>query len=212
MNANAKTQIKRNRQSIRLAQIVGAVGVFFLMLFGLTASAGHAQEHKLYDWTVCITTQHLERQFKFKESRFENKVDRLDADIYYLDHENEANPYESLWYCDGKPLGLELFNRFSVEKGHGICIRVKHKNGDPEESEMKAAANAILRVWVDARLNQSASFVVKVPASSFYQIVDELRMQGMTRLQNPTDITVNDPLTLLVQAESSGASERMVYR
>ncbi len=200
--------------SRRALSLIGMFVVFISLLFSTNNAPGCAEVNTLYDYTICITTQHLERQFKFKGSQLEDKIDRLDADVYDKDNEQNKAPYKSLWYSQGKPLGLEMFNTLAVEKGHGVCILIKHKTSAPTQAEMKAAANAILRLWVDARLNQSAVIVVKVPGDSFYSIIEDLRNQGMEvalEVQNGAD--VNDPMTLLLESDAAGQKhQRLSYR
>ncbi len=192
-----------------------ALGMLIALALSTAASTipTYADQGPLYDWTVSIRTQHLERQFKYAGSKISDKVDRLDADIYDRDNEKNARPYESLWYFEGKPLGLELFNRFFVERAHGVCIRITHKTATPAESELRAAANAILRVWVDAQINQSASFIVKVPSNSFYTIISYLQNMGMERgAELPPEQLATTPMTLLVQSELPGQEQRLTYR
>ena len=200
--------------SRRVLSLIGMMAVLTSLFFCNINAANSANEDTFYDYTICITTQHLERQFKFKGSQFEDKIDRLDADVYDKDHEENSAPYKSLWYAQGKPLGLEMFNQLAVEKGHGVCVRIKHKTQNPSEAEIKAAANAILRMWVDARMNQSAVIVVKVPGDSFYSIIENLRNQGMTAASEAGDAEQNnEPMTLLIQSESAGQKhQRLAYK
>src|SRR5947208_3542065 len=120
----------------RRLTLLGIIAAVMLSICGPTSAPTYAEEAPLYDWTVSIKTQHLERQFKFEGSRLKDKVDRLDADIYYRDNEKEANPYESMWYYEGQPLGLELFNKFFIQKGQGVCIRIKHATANPTDAEL----------------------------------------------------------------------------
>jgi hypothetical protein len=200
--------------SRRVSSLIAMMVVLASMLVSSNNAPSSAEVDKLYDYTICLTTQHLERQFKFKGSQLEDKIDRLDADVYVKDDEENASPYKSMWYAQGKPLGLEMFNQLAVEKGHGVCLRVKHKTAQPSQAEVKAAANAILRMWVDARLNQSAVIVVKVPGDSFYSIIDDLRNQGMDvapELELGADS--KDSMTLLIESDSVGQKhQRLTYR
>lgn len=196
----------------RISSLITTILVLVSMLASSNATCS-AKVGDLYDYTICMTTQHLERQFKFKGSQFQDKIDRIDADVYDKDNEQNATPYKSLWYSQGKPMGLEMFNRLSVEKGHGVCLRIKHKTNNPTQEEMKAAANAILRLWVDARLNQSAVIIVKVPGDSFYTIIEDLRNQGMDIAQEPNGWDVNEPMTLLIESDAVGQKhQRLAYR
>lgn len=198
----------------RALSLITMMGIFAGLLFSTNNAPSSAQEAKLYDYTICVTTQHLDRQFKFKGSQMEDKIDRLDANVYDKDNEENSSPYKSLWYSQGKPLGLEMFNHLAVERGHGVCLRVKHKNANPSQAEMKAAANAILRLWVDARLNQSAVVVVKLPGDSFYQIIDDLRNQGMDVAQKAElGGEIAESMTLLIESDAVGQKhQRLCYR
>ncbi|MBX9686982.1 MAG: hypothetical protein K2X27_09785 [Candidatus Obscuribacterales bacterium] len=198
----------------RVVSLIEMTFVLVLLLLNTGNAAKSANEDTFYDYTICVTTQHLERQFKFKGSQFENKIERLDADVYDKDNEQNSVPYKSLWYWQGKPLGLEMFKHLPVERGHGVCLRIKHKTSNPSEAEKKAAANAILRLWVDARLNQSAVITVKVPGDSFYSIIENLRLQGMDVAAEAKDgEDINESMTLLIESEAIGQKhQRLAYR
>lgn len=199
--------------SRQVSSLIGIMVVLVSLFISSSNMSSLADIDELYDYTICITTQHLERQFKFKGSMLENKVDRLDADVYDKDNEGNAAAYKSLWYSEGKPLGLEMFNRLAVERGRGVCLKIKHKTQNPSQAEMRAAANAILRLWVDARLNQSAVIIVKVPGDSFYSIIEDLRNQGMEPAAPVQNGTENNPMSLLIESDSAGQKhERLCYR
>jgi len=133
---------------------------------------------QLYDWTVRIQTQRLDRQFNYGNSKLRNLIDRLDVDYYTGDDEGNNKAYESLWYFDGKPLGLERFGPFDIPKAEGICIKVEHAKTSPTREECKDAANMILRMLLEAHVNQSAVITIKVPQQTFDQVVAQLQIQG----------------------------------
>lgn len=171
-----------------------------------------SEDALFYDWTVNIQTQHLDRQFQYEGSTLKDKIDRLDVDIYYRDDKSTSTAYESLWYFEGKPLGLELFNKFFVKPGQGVCVSVTHRSNTPSAEEMNAAANAIMRIWVDSQLNQNAVIMVRVPQRSFSSIVSSLQRQGMVETPNVSpDQLKNIPKRLYVESEPRGLEQRLNY-
>lgn len=174
-----------------------------------TSTPSYAEEGaSLYDWTMCIQTQRLERQFEYDRSNLRD-VDRLDVDFYTKDEEEKAVEYESLWYHKGRPIGLERFNPLLIPRGQNICIRVTHKTDSPTNEETQAAGNMILRVMLDAQLNQSAIQTVKVPQRSFWTIINYLHSKGcVTAPQNQQG---NVKILLHIESEPKGQTEDLNY-
>jgi hypothetical protein len=166
-----------------------------------------------YDWTVRAETQELERYFEYTNSHL-RPLDRIVIDYYPGENEKSSATYEKLWYHDGKPLGLERLQSLGVTRGENICLRITHHNAHPAPGEYKAAANAILRIWLDAHLNKNQLVVVKVPdAQSLDAIKDELTLKQNLIVVAPAN--AEDPqkttMTLLIVSEADGQKVNLAY-
>lgn len=168
-------------------------------------------DQKPYDWTMDIKTQQLERQFDYPGSTLKPVV-KTEMQYYPTAAEDTKTKYEYIWYANGKPLGLERLHKLEITEGDGISIRVLHKTNSPTSGEFKAAANAVLRVLVDAYLNKNAVVTVRVPADSFNGITNELRNNPHINTGwGGADDPVDSSLPIFVQAEPSGQTLQLYY-
>ena len=165
-----------------------------------------------YDWVFQVETKPLPKQFEYQGSPLK-PIEKIDIKYHPAKEADNKTTYEYLWYHDGKPLGLERTKKFDLPQGDSIAIQVKHKNGSSTTGEEKAAANAILRVTLDAYLNKNAVALVKLPADSFYDISGHLQSQG---LQVAPDMAaegtpLQSSLTLFLVSEPDGIKQTL-YR
>lgn len=169
----------------------------------------------LYDWTIAIQTQKLDRQFKYRNSKLTD-IERVDVDYYDKDNVNSPNHvvYESLWYNKGKALGLEKFAEFLIPKGESMSIYVSHKTPNPSNEELQAAANMIMRAWLQAQLNQDAVVTVRVPQQSYSQIVNYLITEQHMVVTPPAmpEEDVNIPMQLTVETYPKGQNITLNYQ
>jgi hypothetical protein len=173
------------------------------------AGAGH-------DWTVRLSTQQLAQAFSYKGAAL-FPVDRIDA-TYYKNDQSSSVKYEKLWYHAGKPVGLERQGAFGnasgqgIPAGEGVFIEVINKNGMPQDGELKAAANAIMRIWIDAYLNHSPLITVKVPAHSFNSIEGYLETQRCVEIPaGNVEQTRTGTMNFLLISEPKGLKAKMAY-
>ncbi|HEY9785477.1 MAG TPA: hypothetical protein V6D17_08760 [Candidatus Obscuribacterales bacterium] len=99
-----------------------------------------------------------------------------------------------------------------MPKGSGVCIQISHKNDRPESGEVKAAANMILRLWVDAQVNNLPIVLVKVPSQSFNSIISELQMVNCSQVPEGV-LEDGQPavMSLLIVTERDGQKARLKY-
>ncbi|MBC7998341.1 MAG: hypothetical protein IAF58_10380 [Leptolyngbya sp.] len=130
-----------------------------------------------YDWVVQVQTQELKRQFEYQGSTL-NPIQKLEVQWYPPKKEDEKTPYEHLWYHDGRAYGMEKQHKLDLPEGEAIAIEIKHKNQDATASEKKAAANAIVRLALDAYINKNPVPTIKVPIDSFGAVSSHLQSMG----------------------------------
>jgi hypothetical protein len=198
----------------RQAQIVTTLCTMLLSsLTSFTPVVSAAADiNRGYDWTVKVETEQLERYFEYTNSNL-RPFDRTTIQYYPGDNEAMSKAYEKLWFHDGKPLGLERMQPFGVTRGENICLRVKHHSPKPTPGEMKAAANTILRIWLDAYVNKNQLAVVKVPdGQSLHGIADELlKKQNLQLMPDFGEKPVNSTMTLTIVSEEDGQRINLAY-
>jgi hypothetical protein len=170
------------------------------------------------DWTIQLETEQLTEKFSYKGSTL-YPVDKIEVSCIKADS-SSTQKYEKLWYHDGKAVGIERDHAFGgtnggigIPLGDGICVNVVSKNGhSAHESESKAAANAIMRIWVDSYMNQSPLVNVQVPAQSFHSIAGYLLTQKCIEV-SPDNIEKprNESMTMLLISNPEGLKMKLAY-
>jgi hypothetical protein len=130
-----------------------------------------------YDWVLQVETTQLKRQFEYKGSTL-NPVEKLEVVWYPTKDQNKKTKYELMYYHEGRPFGMEKLHKLEIDQGDGVAIEIKHKDNNASEAEKKDAANAVLRLALDAYLNRNPLAAVKVPADSFESVSDKLKELG----------------------------------
>lgn len=195
-----------------VAGLVTVAGLASAMAMTATPSARADLVDLPYDWVFQVETKPLPKQFEYQGSPLK-PVEKIDIKYHPAKSADDKTTYEYLWYHDGKALGLERAKKFDIPQGDSIAIQVKHKNDSSTAGEEKAAANAILRVTLDAYLNKNAVALVKLPSDSFYDISGHLQSQG---LQVAPDMAaegtpLESSLTLFLVSEPEGIKQTL-YR
>lgn len=188
-------------------------------LFGLLtiSSAPQAMADNMvsqpYDWVMLLETKALDRQFQYQGSTLK-KIEKVQVTYYPTKDEENKSKYEFLWFNQGKAVGLEKQKKLDIPQGEGVCLRVKHASDSPTPEEKKAAANAILRLAVDAFINKNPVVQVRLPNASYGEIVSELYNRGMQEAPNSSDDFNNgfsSNLTLYIYSENEGM-KTVLYR
>ena len=134
-----------------------------------------------YNWVITIKTEQLDGEFNYSGSKLKPVVKGSVSYASVDDIDNDFK-YEDLWFCQGKPYGLERNGPLAIPRGDGVAIRVIHTddhgtidNHATTQDELAAAADSILRIVVDAQINQNIVHTIIVPASSFQGICQSLQ-------------------------------------
>lgn len=157
---------------------------------------------KDYDWIVLVKTKKLERQFQYEGSTLKNVVECKVT--YKKKDDNEFHDYESLWYVDGKPFGLERRSKFEVvTAGEGICLQIEHEGGTPSDDEFKAAANMIARILVDCHTNRNPLEMIEVRDDSFNRISQEMQNHGWAEFHAQGEQGVQVDVNIYIRAKDN---------
>lgn len=194
-----------------LRTLLSILGCFALCLWlALPAAADKVQ--RPFDWTVVIQTQQLDRQFEYQGSTLKPVVE---TKVLYYHNEDSSNsqPYETMWYHDGKALGLERLHNFGIDKGDGLAVNIIHKTSSPTIEEKRSAAAALLHIVLDAYRNKNAVQLVTVPAGSFDELSNELQNKHnfITQTGNSTDHPISTGINLFLQSDPPGRTQTLYY-
>ncbi len=175
--------------------------------FAITASAtiiatiaapGLNQPH---DWTMELKTRQMPLQFEYQGSTLKPVV-KTELKFYHVGQEENKTLYEYLWYANEKTLGLERKAKLTIAPGENVAIIVSHESESPPESEVVAAAKAVMNAVLDIEVNQSMVATIKVPTSSFNTICSEIEQYNFHPGSSNPNEEVNSDLCLFVESEA----------
>jgi hypothetical protein len=162
-----------------------------------------------YQWLVTIETEAIANQFRYKDSKLAPLVK---ARISYAraDGSDTAN-YEKLWFCSGRAYGLERLGPLNIDPGQGVAIRVVHQSTNPTEYDCQAAANSVIRMLLDLRINRDSLQLVVVPDESFAGITEQLFAEHFEVFRPPLLAPSQIAGALYIQDESNRHTETLHY-
>lgn len=192
---------------MRVKKIVIAVFAFVVVVCAASihrSQIAYASDPlvKDYDWIVLVKTKRLERQFQYQGSTLK---DVIECKVSYKQKDDDKfHDYESLWYVNGKPYGLERRAKFEeVKEGEGVCLQIDHEDGYPTEDEYKAAANMVARLLVDCHTNKNPLEVIETRDDSFSRITQELENHGWEPFQIQTDQFAQIKVNIYIRAKEN---------
>jgi hypothetical protein len=127
------------------------------------------------------------------------------------DGSSDNYQYETLWFSKGRAYGLERLGILNIGQGQSVAIKVVHKTKIPDESDFKAAANAILRIFLDVRISRNSLQSVVVPNDSFSPIIAALTEEHFAKFFAPIETPYQIAGALFMQDESYKQTATMCY-
>ena len=167
-----------------------------------------------FDWTIELKTKQLPHHFEYTNSHLHG-VEKIHVSYVHASDSSHPDPqpteYENLWYHSGKPLGLERLHKFEVIQGDSTSILVSHSGSSASDDECKAAANAVLRLILDANLNKNAVVNIRVPDDSFERIKQDLYNLGCQDGSGISDEGRATAINLFLQTDPDPHSTQILY-
>jgi hypothetical protein len=188
---------------LRVLLAGAATAVFFLV--SSPARAGWQP----YDWLFTVNIKSFPDQLRYAGSTL---CPFAKAYVSYAksDGSNEAD-YETLWFCKGKTYGLERVAPLSIAPGTGVAIKINFKSNPPGPSELRAAAQCILRLYLDTRLNKDAVQTIILPDGSFSDIITALGEEHFQIVNMQLEVPVQLASSMFLQDESDKHTQYMCY-
>lgn len=118
--------------------------------------------------------------------------------------------YEQLWYCDGKPLGMERTNGLDIPADKNVGIKIVQPNCASFD-ETKAASNVIMRLVLDVLKNRDKVSKVSVPSSSYNHVLMELQRRGGTVLPPGEKAPTNARVKFIIESESTTMKQHVYW-
>ncbi len=189
---------------------VGLRVLLFAAIMSFTTSIASnfsASANEPTEWTITVETEQLQRQFAYKGSNL-SPVAKVVVK-YSKNSEHDPKAFETLWYHNGNPIGMERSGKYGVNRGDLTYIQVLQKGRTEEEN--KAAAFTLMRLGLTTYLNLNPVATITVPAASLDAICDEMRHRKCEDLTNRADEAVHGIL-FNMESEPSGAEKKLVFK
>ncbi len=189
------------------------ISILFVLTNIVFVNSSFAEDRitRPFDWVVEIETKELAKQFEYTGSHLKPIV-KTHIVFYATVDEADKKSYEDIWYHNGKPCGLERLGNLTIRPGDGIAIKIKHKTDSPTEGEYKAAANAILRIILDANLNHNSVAIVTLPDGSYSPIISELRNQNAVDAPpHDADHPLESVVNIFLQSGTDGPTQTLYF-
>lgn len=161
------------------------------------------------DWIVRLQAEKLQRQFVYSGSTL-NKVAKVTIDYYKEDDPDKKTEYETLWFNDGKPIGLERKGDFKIPAGKSTKIQVSNKKETSPETQ-KAVADAVMRISLDAYRARTAIVSIQVPRDSFDGIVEAMNKLNCVTSQTGADEEDKSLMSFSIETENKGPSTNLYF-
>lgn len=120
-----------------------------------------------------------------------------------------SNPYEEFWYHHSRPIGQRRSRRAQMQANEQGALILRIKQGD-KGSNTAAAANCLVRLFLEARLQESIVAAVIVPEFCFEQVSSDLGQLNFFPVQSFTKATDGN-LTLRLLSDPPGGERHFYY-
>ncbi len=207
-----------------LSRCLTITASLFVLLLCLTLPASSGAS----DWVISISTKHIRSAFDYPDARlqpliratvkFEQGLERQSEDErklaeagYITEEAIPSTLYEDIYYSRSIPVGLRRFNTLAIRPGTPGTVKVLIGDSQFRQEEAHAAANAAVRIFLDAYLKKSALRMIVVTKDDFDLFVDGMQRYGFRRVQLSTQSLISAPIVVSVRSEPVGRAEYLSY-
>lgn len=191
-----------NQQKYRFLVAV-ALSLYFICF--LPARAGIAVPYKYLITIELVETDELNYDGSPLAPVTEALISCSDAD-----GSNEY-AYETIWYCKGQAYGLERHGDLEFGAGQPVAIKVVHKDQAPIQADFDAAANAIIRMFLDVNAGSNVFLYASVPDDSIAGIVASFSNEHFYAYTQEVDRPYQLSALMLIKNESGTSKTSVCY-
>jgi len=157
-----------------------------------------ADEDEWQEWQMTITPQKFQRYLDYPGSKLHPLTK---VTVTYMQPPNTPlTVYEDLYYTNSQAVGCKRQkDPITIKPGTAGIIKIS----GIEQNQSYAAANAVLRVFLDVSLRQCMTKYIQVPYDSFDNVVMSLCNLGMHRHRTTGP---ESGVTLQIVADKGGQS------
>lgn len=159
---------------------------------------------------VDIKTEHLDNYIRNDKNGYDKLIlARINSQST---RDKGIKKYEVLWYRKGDPVGMRRFGSLAFRAPQKIALHVMHSSFPAEDDEVKAAANACLRLFLDLNARTMSPSAIVVPKQSFNAFVQRMNQLSFYSSQEPEpNQPVHASIILSVESEPPGMRQLLFY-
>ena len=159
---------------------------------------------------VDIKTEPLKNYVKSSKEGFDRLI--LARVSTRAPEEQKGSRYEVIWYRRGEPVGLRRLGNLSFNAPQKVALHVMHSTAAADDNEVKAAANACLRLFLDLNARTISPQAIIVPRQSFGPFVQRMNQLNFYSAEEPPpDTPVYTSIVLYVESEPPGQNQLLFY-
>lgn len=205
------------RDSFTAKMFFSSLLVSLLVLFPSAVSADDDDEIDTeVDWegrftqVVDIKTEPLANYIRKDKNGFDNLV--LARVSSQSPKEKSSKKYEVIWYRKGDPIGVRRLNGLAFQAPQRIALHVLHSSLPANDDDVKAAANACLRLYLELYAKTMSPSAIVVPKQSFNSFVQRMNQLNFYSAEEPEPNTpVRTSIILSVESEPPGLRQLLFY-
>ena len=157
------------------------------------------------DWTVTVSAK---RQNQFLNYPGSELTPVIMTPIQY-DQAGKHVYYEDLYYSKCHPIGLRQYHALDIQPGSSGVIRITNLSQVDEEG--CAAANAVIRTYLDLFLARTLVMYISVPKDAFDNLLQGMERYGFRRFEIQPEKPVFAMTVLRVVSDPPGRAENLLY-
>lgn len=159
---------------------------------------------------VDIKTEHLDNYIRNDKNGYDKLI--LARVNSQAPGEKDVKKYEVLWYRRGDPVGMRRLGSLAFQAPQKIALHVMHSSYPVEDDEIKAAADACLRLFLDLHARTMSPSAIVVPKQSFNAFVQRMNQLGFYSAEEPEpNQPVQASIILSVESEPPGIRQLLFY-
>lgn len=159
---------------------------------------------------VDIKTERLKNYLRNDKNGFDNLV-LARVNSQSIKEKNEKK-YEVIWYRTGDPVGLRRLGGLAFQAPQKIALHVRHASYPAGDDEIKAAADACLRMFLDLHAKTMSPSAIIVPKQSFNAFVQRMNQLNFYSAEEPEpNMPVYSSVILSVESEPPGVRQLLFY-
>lgn len=159
---------------------------------------------------VDIKTEPLVNYLRKDKNEFDNLVlARINSQS---PKEKNSKKYEVIWYRKGDPIGVRRLNGLAFQAPQRIALHVLHSSLPASDDDVKSAANACLRLYLELYAKTMSPSAIVVPKQSFNSFVQRMNQLNFYSAEEPEPNTpVRTSIILSVESEPPGLRQLLFY-